>query len=206
MKNILRIIIEVLFLSVFILLIIMGNLQKWLPVFLGGVVLSLIFSRFYCGWICPMGTMFRPINWIYNKLHIKRFTTPLFFKKKAVRYIFLILMLASMVLSMKFKIHVNLLLYVTVLSVIVTLFFEESFWHNHICPYGTILNLSSRPAPLSVKIEEEKCSACGKCQKVCPSEAIKTLENKKRIIIKKTCLTCFKCQEVCPTEAITYRK
>jgi len=174
-------------------------------VFGTGIILSLIFSRFYCGWMCQMNTIFRPINWIYGKLGIKRLKTPGFMKHKVIKYLFLILIVAAMVLTMKFKIKVNLILYATITSIALTLIFEESFWHNNICPYGTILNLSSRPAKLSVKIDEEKCTACGLCQKVCPAEAIVTLDTKKRRITTNSCLTCFKCQEVCPSNAIAYR-
>ena len=204
-KTYLRIISEVLFLGVFSILLYINNLQKWLPIFAAGAILSLFFSRFYCGWMCQMKTLFRPINWIYGILGIKRLKTPGVFKYKVVRYIVLGLMLASMVLTMKFKIKVNLLLYVTIASVVVTLIFEESFWHSHVCPYGTILSLSSKPAKLSVKIDENQCTACGLCQKVCPAEAIVTLDTKKRKITTNSCLTCFKCQEVCPSKAISYR-
>jgi len=204
-KSYLRIIFEILFLGAFSFLLHVNNLQKWLLVFGSGIILSILFSRFYCGWICQMNTLFRPINWLYGKLGIKKLKTPEFFKYKAVRYIVLVLILASMVLTKKFKIKVNLLLYITIISVLITLIFEESFWHSHLCPYGTILSFSSRPAKLSVKIDKEKCIACGLCQKVCPSESILTLDTKKRQITKNSCLTCFKCQEVCPVDAISYR-
>lgn len=196
---------EILFLGVFAFLLYKHSVQKWMVVFGTGILLSLIFSRFYCGWMCQMNTLFRPINWIYGKLGIKRLKTPGFMKHKVIKYIFLIAIAAAMVLTMKFKIKVNLLLYVTLASVLITLIFEESFWHSNVCPYGTILSLSSRPAKFSVKIDEENCTACGLCQKVCPADAIVTLDTKKRRITKNSCLTCFKCQEVCPVNVISYR-
>ncbi len=204
-KTALRIVSQIFFLGVFIFLIFKGRLQLWMPVFAGGVLLSLVFSRFYCGWMCPMGTLFRPIRWIYGKLGIKRLKPPAVFNKPVIRYGILILMIAALVLSLKFKVRINILLYITIFSVAVTLFFEETFWHHHLCPYGTLLNLSSRPSVLSVKIDEEGCTSCGLCQKVCPASAIETLESKKRHIIKNECLTCFKCQEVCPVDVIHYR-
>ncbi len=204
-KTYFRAIIEILFLGLFAFLVYIHKVQMWLPVFAVGIVLSLLFSRFYCGWMCQMNTLFRPINWVYGKLGIKRLKTPGFFKYKAVRYLILALMLGSMVLTMRLKLKINLLLYITIASVAVTLIFEESFWHSHVCPYGTILSLSSRPSKFSVKIDEEKCTACGLCQKVCPSESILTLDTKKRRITKNSCLTCFKCQEVCLSDAISYR-
>ena len=204
-KTYFRIIIEILFLGIFAFFMYINNHQKWSLFFAAALIPSLFFSRFYCGWICQMHTLFRPVNWIYGKFGIKRFKTPKIFKYRAVRYIMLLIILGAMILTMKFKIKVNIPLYVTIASIAIILFFEESFWHNHFCPYGTILNLSSRPAKFSVKIDEESCTACGLCQKVCPSDAIETLETGKRKIIKNSCLTCFKCQEVCPPNVISYR-
>ena len=204
-KTVTRVLSQLLFLGIFITLVAHRRLQLWMPIFLAGVLLSLIFNRFYCGWMCPMGTLFRPINWIYGKLGIKRLKTPGFFKNRIIRYIILLFMAASLIISFKLKVRVNILIYVTALSVLVTLFFEESFWHHHICPYGALLSLSSRPSVLSVKIDEENCTACGLCQKVCPADSIETLPSKKRHIIKNECLTCFKCQEVCPVDVIHYQ-
>ncbi|MCD6397994.1 MAG: 4Fe-4S binding protein [Spirochaetaceae bacterium] len=204
-KSVFRVVIQIIFLGIFLFLILQGRLQLWMPIFAGGVLFSLIFSRFYCGWMCPMGTLFRPINWIYGKLGIKRFKTPNFLNKKVVRYVILLLMAAALILSMKFKIRTNILIYVTIISIFITLFFEESFWHNNLCPYGTILSLSSRPSRLSVKIDDKGCTSCGLCQKVCPVDAIITLETKKRQIVKNECLVCFKCQEICPVDVIQYR-
>ncbi len=204
-KTVLRVLSQLLFLGLFAFLLTHKKLQLWMPVFAAGVLLSLIFSRFYCGWMCPMGTLFRPINWIYSKLGIKRLKTPGIFRNSFFRFASLLLIAAGIVLTLKFKIRINILLYVTVLSVIITLFFEETFWHHHLCPYGALLSLSGRPAPLSVKIDEENCTSCGLCQKVCPSEAIVTLDSKKRRITKNECLVCFKCQEVCPADVINYK-
>ncbi|HLV10562.1 MAG TPA: 4Fe-4S binding protein, partial [Halanaerobiales bacterium] len=57
-KDKLRLITEVLFLVVFFMLFKQKALQKWIIVFGIGVLISLLFKRFYCGWICPMGTLF----------------------------------------------------------------------------------------------------------------------------------------------------
>ena len=204
-KTVTRVLSQLLFLGIFITLVAHRRLQLLMPIFLAGVLLSFIFNRFYCGWMCPMGTLFRPINWIYSKLGLKRLKTPRIFENSIFRFFTLILIAAGVMLTLKFKIRVNILLYVVLLSVIITLFFEETFWHKHLCPYGALLSLSSRPSVLSVKINEDACTSCGLCQRVCPSNAIVTLESKKRRVVKNECLVCFKCQEVCPVDVIKYR-
>lgn len=201
----LRVLIEILFLVAFGLLFYLGKIQLWLAIFGAGIVLSLLFSRLYCGWMCPMKTLFRPINWLYARLRIKRMKSPRFFHMPVMRYLFLAVFIVSMLATKRMGMDIPLLVIITGVSVLVTLVFEEAFWHNCICPYGTILHLTARPAPKSVKIDEATCISCGKCQKVCPAATIDTLETKKRRIRKVDCLACYTCVLECPTEAIAYR-
>ena len=58
----LRIIIEIVFLGLFEILFFRGSIQLWLAVFVAGALLSLFFGRIYCGYICPMNTLFRPTH------------------------------------------------------------------------------------------------------------------------------------------------
>lgn len=54
---------------------------------------------------------------------------------------------------------------------------------------------------------EERCIACGLCEKRCPSKCIKLLKDEKRIIIRlDTCLFCGLCVETCPVDAIHFTK
>ncbi len=206
MKKTLRIITQLVFLALFALLFAKGKIQLWLAVFGSGALLSLVFSRFYCGWICPMNTLFRPLGWLYGKLGIKRLKTPGFLKHPVFRYVFLVLFVGTMLVTKKMGMELPLLAYVTVGAVFVTLFFEEALWHNHVCPYGTILNVTSRKALKNEKIDEEACISCGKCRKVCPVNCIDIVADTKKMRIRTPdCLTCHACEAECPTGAISYR-
>ncbi len=199
-----RIVVESLFLALFALLILFGRAQLWLAVFGAGAVLSLVFSRFYCAWLCPMNTLFRPIDFLYKKLGIKRLKMPRLMSHPAIRVLFVSLFIVSMFLTKRLALSIPPLLIVTVLAVLVVLVFEEALWHNSFCPYGTILSFTARPAIKKYAVDEEKCVACGLCQKVCAVHAIDTLENGKRYIRKADCLVCGHCARVCPTKAIRY--
>lgn len=201
----LRIGVEILFLAFFVVLLYLGRIQIWLVVFGSGAFLSLLLSRFYCGWMCPMDTLFRPIRWLYRKMGIKRLAVPHFFKVPLVRFLFLVVFIGFMIVTKRMGMNIPLLGIIVVISVLVVLVFEEALWHNYICPYGTILRLLSIPAIRSVKIDEDKCIMCGKCQIVCAVHAIDTKDNKKRIIRKTDCLTCHECESSCPTDAIHYK-
>ncbi|MCD6104417.1 MAG: 4Fe-4S binding protein [Thermosipho sp. (in: Bacteria)] len=196
---------EILFFILFFLLLKNQILMKWIFVFIAGFLLSPIIGRFYCGWICPINTIFKLINFIYKKLGIKRFKTPKFLSSEIVRYILLFAFIALFVITKLFRIKLNVLLYVIGIATLITLFFNEEFWHKKLCPYGTLLNFGGRLSPLKLKIDENKCIGCGLCQNVCPTNTIITLDNNKRKIISKECLLCFKCQNVCPVEAISLK-
>lgn len=54
---------------------------------------------------------------------------------------------------------------------------------------------------------KEKCTACLKCVKSCPVDAIVYNNEKKRIDCDyNKCISCFICQEICPDKAIIIRK
>lgn len=201
----LRIIVETAFLALFGYLFFRGTIQVWLAVFAAGALLSLVFGRIYCGWICPMNTLFRPITWIRKKLNLKPLKTPGFMNHRAIRFIFAALFFLVMLITKRMEVELPLPAIITGFSLLVVLFFEESLWHNSICPYGTIFSFTSRSAKKGMVIDEATCISCGKCQKVCPSNAIDTLDTKKRRIRKPDCLVCHSCVEVCSAGAIKYR-
>ncbi|WP_198022712.1 4Fe-4S binding protein [Thermosipho sp. 1063] len=192
-------IMEIVFFVLFFWLLKNNILLKWIFIFGISLFLSLFFGRFYCGFICPINTIFKPINFIYKKLNIKRFKAP---KINVLRYVMLVAFIMLFVGTRLLKVKLNILLYVIGFATLITLFFEEEFWHKKLCPYGTLLTVGGKVAPLKLTIDEKKCVSCGMCQKVCPTNTIITLENNKRKIIAKECLMCFECEKVCPVNAI----
>jgi len=51
------------------------------------------------------------------------------------------------------------------------------------------------------KVDESKCTGCGSCAEVCPSEAIKVVDGKAQIDYDE-CAECGSCEAECPNEAI----
>ena len=54
---------------------------------------------------------------------------------------------------------------------------------------------------MSIKIDKEKCTACGACVEVCPVDAISL--NDKAEVDEDTCIECGACVDECPVEAIS---
>ena len=55
---------------------------------------------------------------------------------------------------------------------------------------------------MPIRVIEEKCTACGSCEEVCPSDAI-TVEDA-AVIDEEECVECETCIDECPSEAIVF--
>ena len=203
MKKALQRTVQVLSLILFIFLLVQGKVQLWMGIFFASVLLSLLFSRFYCGWLCPINTILRPIAYGKKKLKIKSLKTPAFFRNGVVRILMLLGFLAMMVVVFRTGKKLPVLPALVLLGVALSLFFEEELWHHWLCPYGTILSLPARAGRKSMVINPSLCTNCTRCAKVCPSGAI--VKEEKHRIIKNECLVCHECERVCTKGAISYQ-
>ena len=201
-----RTVVQLFFLILFMVLAVLDKLPLWFALFGTGALLAILFSRFYCGWICPIQTLFRPVSWLLRQLKIKRWKLPGFIKPAVLRYSLLGLMTALLVWIKMSGSSFPVILVLTGAALLVVLFFEEEVWHQALCPYGTVLNLTSRKPPLALRVKQEACVGCAKCQKVFPAAAFVQTADKKRQIRIPACLNCGACESVCPTQAIVYSR
>ncbi len=204
LKYNLRIASEITFFTFFILVLLLGFTQLWIAIFGIGVLVSIAFSRFYCGWMCPMGALARPIGWLYEKTRVNRRKTPSILRKREVRWMALIAFILAILYFRISGAQIPVFLIVVLIGVGGFLVFEEEAFHKHLCPYGTILCVSSKYAKYGMRVDESGCIGCGKCQKVCPNNTIVTLDSGARRIENSECLTCFRCEAACPVDAIEY--
>lgn len=81
---------------------------------------------------------------------------------------------------------------------------------NFLCPVGAIQNLiyycgNKLNISYQLKIDKNKCIGCKRCEKACPMDSIKFVEQKIEHNIHN-CILCGECIEKCPTKAIIYIK
>jgi ferredoxin-type protein NapH len=87
--------------------------------------------------------------------------------------------------------------------VVVAAFFFRRSWCR-ICPLGALIALFNRFQPFkrisAVRLEktEEKCTKCGVCKRVCPTQVTEVYENKSGDVATSQCLLCLRCVEMCP--------
>ncbi|UCD79952.1 MAG: 4Fe-4S binding protein [Desulfobacterales bacterium] len=58
-----------------------------------------------------------------------------------------------------------------------------------------------RTVKFFAQVDEQKCTGCGTCQIVCPTEAVKVIKKKAVVDVEK-CLSCPNCSDSCPESAI----
>ena len=85
------------------------------------------------------------------------------------------------------------------------------FWCR-ICPLGALTALFSSFMPFKqialTKLEkdEQKCTKCGVCKRVCPTQATDMYEKKGGDVTESRCILCARCVEICPYEdALSFR-
>jgi len=84
-------------------------------------------------------------------------------------------------------------------------FFVRRFWCRF-CPTGVSLAVINRFqgfkwAPLlHIEKDEEKCTKCGVCKRVCQSQVADVYDQKGGKITTSMCTLCLRCAEMCPYE------
>lgn len=89
--------------------------------------------------------------------------------------------------------------------VTIAAFFFRRSWCQ-ICPLGALIALFNRFPPFKwisgVRLNkvEEKCTKCGICKRVCPTQVKDVYDKKGGDVATSQCIYCLRCIEMCPQE------
>jgi len=80
-------------------------------------------------------------------------------------------------------------------ALVVGLVFLRDLWCRYLCPYGALLGLLGRVAPLEVTRDPGLCTGCEGCRRVCPA---RLPVHSVRRVSSVECTNCQDCIAACP--------
>jgi polyferredoxin len=184
------------------------------------LVMSFLFRKAFCSWLCPVGTISEYLGLFGQKIFGRNFRIwrwidiPL----RGLKYLllgFFAWAISSMsaaaianfmhsdyglvagVKMLNFFRHLGETGLIVIGILVLASIFVQNFWCRYLCPYGALLGFASLLSPVRIRREPEPCIDCGKCAKVCPS----SLPVDKLVTIKSAeCTGCLECVAICPAE------
>jgi polyferredoxin len=169
------------------------------------ILLTLIFGRMVCGYLCPVGA----VQELAYRIPVPKYEIKGKSLAKGVRaLVFLLILMTGYLFSLSiiglfgirdfFFLSLTTGFYVFLAVLFLSLFIYRPFCRL-ICPFGAILSLVARKSFFKIR-RTEACIECGKCETVCPSDEAGPQDT------KEECYLCGRCREVCPKGALVYRR
>ena len=176
---------------------------------LGGIVfsiamlfLTLIFGRFFCGWLCPLGAIIdicgvssknRSFNFRQVKYYIFAIIVIFSFIGIQIAWIF-----DPMVIMARFVLLTLNPLFIFFILICALSFITKRFWCRALCPLAAFYALIARFSILKRSVE--KCAKCFECKAKCRMDAIKEDLSYR----KEECILCMDCIYTCPTNGTKF--
>jgi len=194
-------------------------LPAGLVIIIGALTTSLLFKRGFCGWICPLGTLWEAFALAGRKVMGRNIRIPrwLDLTGRAFKYlltaviVFLLLVMVPVSEAVNFRTFpymwvadiktISMMIQPTYLLVILfagllSLLFGP-VWCRYLCPVGGIYSAVGQLSPCKVVRDDGACIHCGRCDKVC--HAFVGVEAS-RSVNDTECDGCMDCVSVCPAD------
>ena len=200
----------------FLLLLVGGLYSAVRPAFIVLLPLAFLAGNFFCGWLCPFGTVQELIGKIGSIIIKKKFKMPLALQRylQYSRYILAVIVLAHIAQSFVdlsainayktfFRVAAGTVAQTAAMTImgsflVVALFFDRPFC-NYCCTEGVRYGVLSLGRLATIKRNPQACVGCHQCDKACPMNI--TVSNCSHVRHAQ-CINCFQCLSACPKAGV----
>ena len=201
--------------------VINAGLIFWILVFIS----ALLLGRVFCGWFCWFGGYLDLIEWgIGDKLKI-RIPRRVLLYLGAMPFVALAIKIYSTLLvnwlqdfpaTFAFRLAdvepwggqqtgISILITLIMFGPVLLFVFGRRAWCRYLCPIGALLKIFSSVSLGKIRLVNDECIACGKCNRSCDMQVDVMGELETHGEVRSLhCIRCLKCTDVCPTEAIAF--
>ena len=193
-------------------------LPAGLVIILAAIAVSFLFKRGFCGWICPLGTVWEIGALAGRRIIGKNIRLPkwLDYAGRGFRYlltaaVFLFIALVPLSQALAFRelpymwvadikiletLGQPIMLLLFALSFVVSMLFGP-LWCRWLCPVGGFYSLFGLVSPCAVHRDAETCISCSACSDTCHA----FVDVERAGTVRDTeCDGCMDCVKVCPVD------
>lgn len=188
------------------------------------VVLTFLFGRYFCGFLCALGWMQELVGKLGKLIFKKRFTIPKIVDAP-LRYLKYVALVVILIFTWKLgdlvvspydpfaafahfsagfgELFGEFLIgsIIFILMLVLSLFYDRLFC-KYLCPMGAFLAILNKISFFRIKRDKSTCINCALCSKICPVNIdVAKLDSVK----SAECINCMECVTVCPTKKNTLK-
>jgi polyferredoxin len=190
-----------------------------LAILVAVLAMSVVVAKSFCSHVCPVGTLSEGLGRLGVRLLGRTWLLPrwLDVPLRALKYILLAFFMWATCVALDlpgvrafldspynrvadtkmllFFVHPSRLTVAVLGALVVGSVLVRDLWCRYLCPYGALVGILGRLAPLKVTRDANTCIDCRKCTKVCPARLpVHAMARMASV----ECTSCQDCVAVCP--------